>query len=165
VGKVKRRKASFFLDVLTAALLAVTALTAIVFSFKTNASAYASVSQNAFYEKNAVYFADLLLKNCLPDGIASCEENLVHVKEIDSRAVQEIVLNDELGFKIRDLKGRVLQTRGMLATNANASNSNSHASENANSFCVSRPAFFENQVVVLQVCLNAKSEKKNREKN
>ncbi len=151
-ANTKRRKASFFLDVLIATLLAVIALTAIVFSFQTNAAAFASVSKNAFFEKKAIYFADSLLKNCLPDGIAECEKTLVRVKEIDSRAVQEIVLRNGFGFELRGLDGRVLQTRGMPAASADSS---ANASANANAFCVSRPAFFEDEVIVLRACVFA----------
>ncbi|NYZ77989.1 hypothetical protein H0N96_01130 [Candidatus Micrarchaeota archaeon] len=140
MNNAKRRKASFFLDVLVATLLAVIALTAIVFSFKTNAAAFASVSQNAVFEKKAIYFADSLLKKCLPEGIAQCEKKFVHVKEIDLRSAQEIVLKKGFGFEIRDLNGRMLQTRGM-------------PNESANAFCVSRPAFLESEVVVLKACV------------
>jgi hypothetical protein len=136
----KRRKGSFFLDILVATLLAAISLTAVVFAFKTNAAAFASVSQNAFFEKSAIYFADSLLKNCLPEGIARCEKTLVHVKEIDLRSAREIVLKKELGFELRDLNGRVLHSRGMRGTAATA-------------FCVSRPAFLESETVILRACV------------
>lgn len=135
----KRRKASFFLDVLIASLLAVIALAAIVFSLKTNAAAFASASQNAFFEKKAIYFADSILKKCFPEGIAYCEKKLVRVKEINSRSAQEIVLKKGFGFELRGLDGRVLQARGMHSTSANA-------------FCVSRLAFLESEIVVLKAC-------------
>ncbi|MFH1056254.1 MAG: hypothetical protein V1717_00430 [Candidatus Micrarchaeota archaeon] len=77
---------SFSWDFLTAAVLVLALVSAFLFVLPSVAG---DLKQDAFFsekQRNAIFKADFLLKNCFPEGIAFCENGFLYSHVADGRA-------------------------------------------------------------------------------